>query len=267
MRIFSFGAGVQSTAVLVLASQGKVQYDHFLFSNVGEDSEHPDTLVYFEDIALPFAKEHGLDLREVRKYRKGEIETIRGRIFSTERSVPIPMFMNTGAPGNRACTMDFKIRVIDRWVRQNRNDIDRFTVGLGISIDEFQRARSRDPDEVYKGLWKELEYPLIDLRISRNDCQQIIANAGIPVPPPSACYFCPFHRNMEWHRLRQNKPALFWDAVKIENHMQAKRKELWDKDKVWMHRKLIPLDVAIPDQPFLFDLDNMDNCESGYCFT
>ena len=266
MRIFSYGGGVQSTAVLVLASQGKVEYDHFLFSNVGEDSEHPDTLEYFKDVALPYAQEHGIDLREVRKYRKGEIETIRGRIFSTARSVPIPMRMNTGAPGNRSCTKDFKIRVIDRWMRQNRNGHDKFTVGLGISTDEIHRARSREPEEVYKGLWKELEYPLIDLRLSRSNCQQLIADAGIPVPHPSACYFCPFHRDAEWHRLRQNEPDLFWDAVKIEKHMQDKRMSLWNKDAVWMHRKLIPLDKAIPDQPFLFDLDNMDNCESGYCF-
>lgn len=267
MRIFSYGGGVQSTAVLVLASQGKVQYDHFLFANVGEDSEHPDTLEYFRDVAMPFAEKHGLDLQEVRKYRKGEIETVRSRIFSTRKSVPLPMRLNSGAPGRRSCTLDFKIRVIDRWARDNRNGNNFFTVGLGISTDEIHRAKYRPPDEVYKGLIKELEYPLIDLRISRSDCQKIIATAGIEVPPPSACYFCPFHNDTEWHRLRQNKPDLFFDAVKIEKHLQDKRSRLCPKDAVWMHRKLIPLDRAIPDQPFLLDDDDLDNCESGYCFT
>jgi hypothetical protein len=54
MRAFSFGGGVQSVAVLVLGAQGKVQYDYYLFSNVGEDSEDPRTLEYFRNIALPF---------------------------------------------------------------------------------------------------------------------------------------------------------------------------------------------------------------------
>ena len=262
IRTFSYGGGVQSTAVLVLASQGKVQYDHFLFSNVGEDSEHPDTLDYFEDVALPFAEQHGLDLRMV-----GRNDTIRERIFSELRDVPIPVRMNTGAPGNRKCTELYKIKVVDRWVRQNRNGQNHFVVGLGISTDEIQRARTIESKEVYKGLFKKNEYPLIDMRLSRNDCRKLIIDAGLPQPPKSACYFCPFHNDQAWYEMRQKRPDLFFDAVEIEKKLQWKRKEYWDKDAVWMHRKLIPLDQAIPDQPFLFDLDNMDNCESGYCFT
>jgi hypothetical protein len=131
----------------------------------------------------------------------------------------------------------------------------------------MQRARSTEPNEVYKGLFKKIEYPLIDMRLSRNDCRQLIAEAGLPTPPKSACYFCPFHNDQAWYEMRQKRPDLFFDAVKIEQHLQDKRMKLWGKDKVWMHRKLVPLDQAIPDQPFLFDIDEMDNCESGYCFT
>lgn len=41
MRVFSFGGGVQSTAVLVLSAHGVLPYKQFIFSNVGDDSEHP----------------------------------------------------------------------------------------------------------------------------------------------------------------------------------------------------------------------------------
>jgi len=262
MRIFSYGGGVQSTAVLVLAAQGRVHYDHFLFANVGEDSENPDTLDYFKNVAMPFAEQHDIDLLQV-----GRDDTIRGRIFSELRDIPIPMRMNTGAPGNRKCTELFKIRVVDRWVNQNRNGHNHYVVGLGISTDEIQRARSIESKEVYKGLYKKNEYPLIDMRLSRNDCRQLVIDAGLPQPPKSSCYFCPFHNDQAWYEMRQKRPDLFFDAVKIEKHLQDKRMKLWGKDKVWMHRKLIPLDQAIPDQPFLFDMDEMDNCESGYCFT
>lgn len=269
MRVFSYGGGVQSTAVMVLASQGKVQYNHFLFSNVGEDSEHPDTLKYFRKYALPFAEDHGLDLLVVRKYKKGEIDTIRQRIMGEERNIPIPAYMNTGKPGNRYCTISFKIRVIDRWVRDNRSGASEFVVGLGISVDEWKRARSKEKVEVYKGLWKTLEYPLLDLRLSRKDCLKIIQDVGLPSPPKSSCYFCPFHTNLPWHELRQNRPDLFNDAVDIEKRLQEKRMALWGKDEVWLHRKLIPLEQAIPDQPFLINPEELDddNCESGYCFT
>jgi 3'-phosphoadenosine 5'-phosphosulfate sulfotransferase (PAPS reductase)/FAD synthetase len=46
IRVFSYGGGVQSTAALVLAAQGVIDYHTFLFANVGEDSENPDTLAY-----------------------------------------------------------------------------------------------------------------------------------------------------------------------------------------------------------------------------
>ncbi|WP_254897837.1 hypothetical protein [Kitasatospora sp. NA04385] len=35
IRSFSFGGGVQSTAALVLAAQGRIDYRTFLFANVG----------------------------------------------------------------------------------------------------------------------------------------------------------------------------------------------------------------------------------------
>ena len=45
MKVISYGGGVQSTAMLVLANQGAIDsVDAALFSNVGDDSEHPATL-------------------------------------------------------------------------------------------------------------------------------------------------------------------------------------------------------------------------------
>ena len=79
-RYFSFGGGVQSTAVLVLAAQGRVQYDAFLFSNVGNDSENPATIAYVENVAKPFAAAHGIELVELQKRRRtGEAVTLLGQ--------------------------------------------------------------------------------------------------------------------------------------------------------------------------------------------
>src|SRR5579859_7798032 len=119
LKVFSFGGGVQSTAALVLAAQGKIDYRTFLFANVGIDSENPDTLTYVHEIALPFARQHGIELIEVA--RPGE--TLYGRITGEEnRGYVIPAYTPTkkgrldGAPGKRVCTLDFKVRVIDGWL-------------------------------------------------------------------------------------------------------------------------------------------------------
>ncbi|MEU8804899.1 hypothetical protein AB0C35_45775, partial [Spirillospora sp. NPDC048819] len=59
IRAFSYGGGWQSTAALVLAAQGHIDFDRFLFANVGDDSEHPATLRYIREHAAPYAAAHG----------------------------------------------------------------------------------------------------------------------------------------------------------------------------------------------------------------
>src|SRR5947209_1941983 len=49
LKVFSFGGGVQSTAALVLAARGEIDYQTFLFANVGGDSENPETLRYVRE--------------------------------------------------------------------------------------------------------------------------------------------------------------------------------------------------------------------------
>jgi hypothetical protein len=41
LRTFSYGGGWQSTAALVLAAQGRLDYRVFVFANVRDDSEYP----------------------------------------------------------------------------------------------------------------------------------------------------------------------------------------------------------------------------------
>jgi hypothetical protein len=43
---FSYGGGIQSTAVLALSGRGVLGWRTFLFANTGDDSEDPKTLVY-----------------------------------------------------------------------------------------------------------------------------------------------------------------------------------------------------------------------------
>ena len=50
LKVISYGGGVQSTAMVVLAVQGRIDADVALFSNVGDDSEHPATLEYVRNV-------------------------------------------------------------------------------------------------------------------------------------------------------------------------------------------------------------------------
>jgi hypothetical protein len=171
--------------------------------------------------------------------------------------------MSNGAPGNRSCTIDFKIKVVDRWIAEHDGKGQDVYVGLGITIDEFHRAREDDWQAV-RGFRKLKVYPLIELGLSRNDCHEIIRVAGLPSPAPSSCYFCPFHTPTAWIRLRSSRPDLFNEAVSIERYINEKRGSVLKKDKVWLHPALIPLDQAVGHQ---MSFDELENCESGYCMT
>lgn len=259
LRVFSFGGGVQSVAALVLAAQGKVQYDAFLFANVGNDSENPDTIRYTEQISKPYAKRHGIDLIELERVKRdGTRITLYEHVMNGNRTIDIPVRMSNGAPGNRNCTGQFKIKVIAKWLREHGATVEQPAItGLGISTDESQRARANSgiPYQV-------LEYPLIELGLSRRDCMALITEAGLPTPPKSACFFCPYKKKVEWQEMRRTQPDLFDKAVAMEVRINEKRTEI-GKDRVYLHPSLYPLEQVVGIQQPLFE---DESCDSGYCF-
>lgn len=272
LRIVSFGCGVQSVALLVLAAQGRIDYPTFLFANVGADSENPATLRYLADVAKPFAEANGIELHELhriptRGISAGRVETLYGRLTRPgSRSIPIPIRMpRTGAPGRRSCTADFKVRPIGRWLREHgASQDDPATVAIGFSTDELHRCNRKraEPYEIP-------DFPLIDLGISRSGCQALIAQAGLPVPERSACWFCPFRRPATWAEARRDTPELFWRAVELERELNRRRDQL-GRDHVYLTRFGRPLDEAITEpQPNLFTptVDGPERCDEGYCWT
>ena len=275
LRVFSFGGGVQSTAVLCLAAQNKAQYDHFVFAHVGTDSENPDTLDYIERYAKPFCEAHGLSFVTVQKTVRGikDPVTLVGELRRAKKSVIIPVRMaGSGALGNRNCTTDFKIRVIDKFIKSTKTE--RAIVGLGISLDEFDRARDTNWHDVESvtaktprklGFWKRREYPLLDLRLNRASCLALITSMGLPVPPKSSCFFCPFHDKTTWIELKRKRPDLFAQAVEIEKVCNSKRVDI-GRDGVFLHPSLRPLTEAVGDQLPLWPDENEENCaDAGYC--
>ena len=71
--------------------------------------------------------------------------------------------------------------------------------------------------------WEIKEHPLIDLNMRRSDCVKVIQSAGLPVPPKSACYFCPFHRMTEWQRMKREEPELFKKSIELEKFINHRR--------------------------------------------
>jgi hypothetical protein len=265
LRSVSYGGGVQSTSLLVLAAEGKIDFPLFLFANVGDDSEDPLTLEYVRNVAMPYAADHGIELHELQRHRKdGSVETLWGRLTREgSRSLPIPVRMANGAPGTRSCTADFKIRVLSRWLRlHGATKDDPATVAVGISVDEMERASNRrlERNEV-------VVYPLLELGLRRSDCMRVIQVAGLPVPPKSSCFFCPLHHVQVFRDMRRERPELFGRAVQLERMLNERRDAL-GKDHVFLMRYGRPLDETVTaDIQQVFDFGDEGACDSGFCFT
>ena len=278
MKVFSFGGGVQSMAVLVLSAQGKLDYTDFLFSNVGDDSENPKTLEYVAKYAVPYAEQHGLRLIEMKRERRlpSQPQTLYQELYAEANYVPIPLYLNGGGPQRRSCTGKWKIQVVDKYVRRHygATKTNRIEIGVGISTDESHRMRTDDPERdpyTYK------TYPLIDLMMNRNACLQTIANAGIPIPPKSSCYFCPYKKTSEWIEMSRTEPDLFQKAVELEDMINVKlsRRTTIHSDRPTAYgylnktkRPLSELRDRASMQPKMEGLDEDPlACESGYCMT
>lgn len=263
IEVFSFGGGVQSNAALVLAANGKIKFDYFVFSNVGDDSEEPETLEYIKNISNPYAIAHGIPLVYLdNNYHVRP--TVYRNIMDANLTIPVPAYLNGGAPVHRVCTVDYKIRTVERWVRSM--GYNKMVTGLGISTDEITRASTSqwEKGEIVK--LRKRVYPLIDLHISRNDCIEIIRGARLPVPPKSSCWFCPYKTVQDWKNMMQNDPERFNKAIEIEDTLNERGKRIHERTgkqySFTICRNKRPLRELAQQIP-LFEFD--DNCESGYC--
>lgn len=263
MKAISYGGGVQSTAMIVLATQGKIQADVALFANTGDDSENPETLTFVRNIMMPWSAERGVPVIELQRNvgREGNATLYQRLVSQENKNIHIPIgFENRKGKGNRKCTIEHKVQVIYSWLRERgARKRNQATVYVGISFDEIERLRDSSMVTYIK-----TEYPLVDMRLTRSHCMKIIEDAGLPVPPKSSCYFCPFHTAAQWKKMKRDKPELFQKAVELEEIINWKR-EKNGQDRVYLSPALIPLNQIEEAQQMLFSEELF--CDTGHCMT
>lgn len=264
MQVISFGGGVQSTALLVLACQGVIPHRIGVFANVGSDAEDPATIDYIRDHAMPYAQAHDFQLFETqrRHHRTGEPRSLLTDLEGDNRSIIIPVRMANGSPGNRRCTADYKLRVVARWLRDHGATAEQpAEVAVGISTDEWERANSARAEA-----WERKVYPLLELGHSRRACESIIADVGLPIPPKSSCWFCPFRSPADFRHMAVERPELFKKVVALEDRLNEKRAAM-GKDDVYFTRFGRPIheviDAALRQGTLAFD--GFDDDEGWRC--
>jgi len=284
-RLFSAGWGTQSTAALVLQAQRKITpYDAFVWANVGDDSEHPETIDYYHNHIVPFASKHGIPLIERQKIYKGKPITLYRFVHDVTNTMPLPLYFSEGGKANRKCTVDFKVEVVNRYFKQEVKKTH-VEMGIGFSRDEAHRIYKKYPgwhDHNYSrqkngqwkrskklGFWRLYEFPLTQLMLTKADCIKLVMDAGLPEPPPSLCWWCPFQGRKRLLDKKKHRPMMFAEMIHMEDMLNNRYQTLNHNPKkskrVGFHPDRIPL-RDMPEQYELWhEYEDQDGCDLGIC--
>ncbi len=217
IHVISLGAGVQSSTMALMAAHGEItpMPTCAIFADTGDEPESVYKWLDWLESALPFP---------VVRVKAGVLSEASTRVRTAKvsgnkyLSPGIPAFFDTNGKkgiGARQCTRTFKIDVINREIRRQRAKNQHVICWIGISRDEAIRMKpSRKP---YIGN----TWPLIDKKMTRQDCLDWMQARGYPRPPRSACVYCPYHSDAEWLRLQTDEPDEFRRAVAFEKRYMA----------------------------------------------
>ena len=250
LRVLSLGAGVQSSTLVEMMVAGELPWvDAIIFADTGDDSKL--TLRHLDYLEARVRQYTNGQVAVHRVGRGGRLsDRIRNRaagrgVINNDRFVSAPFYTGggpgkRGGQGKRQCTREFKIEPIEKKQRELLGYKPRqvipagsIEVWIGFSTDEVFRAGAAF------SRWAVHRFPLLELRMSRVDCERWLEARGLPVPPKSACVFCPYRSNAEWRWLRDNDPQGWADAVELDRLI---RNTPAMREQEFLHRDRVPLD-------------------------
>jgi hypothetical protein len=244
---------VQSTTVLLLACEGLIpMFDAALFADTGWE---PRAVYDQLDRVRRIAAQASIPVRTV---SAGHIR--RDAVDASRRFVTIPLHVRNpdGSKGmaRRQCTGEYKIKPLKAAAREllgypHPTRVPRGVhaeQAIGISLDEIHRAKDSDVRYLRNA------FPLLDLRMTRQDCLDYLAEHGFGDTVKSACVGCPYSGNARLRWIRDTDPDAWVDLVSFDREIRhgspraiADGKPL--RGQFFVHRSLQPLDQVDLDPP------------------
>lgn len=263
MIFLSFGAGVQSSVMLMRAIAGDIERpDHVIWADTGFE---PRAVYKHVDWAEKQCVKHGLPFHRVKAkldLREG-FETFESGEKKHWNERP-PLWQVGGGPIARQCTRGVKIDPIRKahirllGYKTARGIPDGSgVVQIGISTDESRRA------EPSQDAWFDRDYPLIDpLKMSRNDCRSWWQEHYPHVPlPSSSCTICPYKTPRMWREMRDSRPDDWAEAVEYDARIRAAYETRTGKS-LYLSNQCVPLSEMTEQQGSL-DLEDAIYCAGG----
>lgn len=200
-----------------------IRPDLILFADTG--AEKPETYDYIA-IMNAWLASVGFPSITIVRYRptRAPYSTLEGKCLNNE-TLPSLAF------GQHSCSLVFKVvpqnKFVEAWLPARYAWANGQRVRKAIGYDNGEqdcrrrekadravakKAEQGDADALRYSYW----YPLQEWGIDRIECLRLIANAGLPLPMKSACFFCPASKKSEVIWLRDHHPILFHRALAIE---------------------------------------------------
>ncbi|MBO8180293.1 MAG: hypothetical protein H0Z19_07415 [Archaeoglobus sp.] len=191
--ILSYGGGVDSTALLLYLLDKDMPLDAVVHAIM---PDLPETHEYIAFIDRWLWKNYGMEVTYLIPHAEGTtslLEYVLKKKFAPSKAW-------------RWCTDKFKVRPITKWVKEHYgNDAVEY---IAINADEKRRVKwERNKYGI------RLKYPLVEAGIGRSEAKLIIKKHGLPVPPKSGCYICPF-RNKTRLMAAKRYPCI-WAQIKM----------------------------------------------------
>lgn len=225
----SFGGGVNSVALMLWLIEHDIEFES-VFADHGGD--YPETYKYVD---MLMAKGYEITRLKAKTNVHGEPRNLYDASYE---------YRFTPGGFNRWCSKAYKVKPITNYVQKP------CFLFLGIAAEEAHRAKRNKEYEF--GIVR--DYPLIEHNINRQGCIEIIKRHGLPVPPKSGCFFCPFQKASEIRELYHRCDDLFDKALELEKRNIERNKEKQRPQSGYLHISNRPLEVvAMTDQIELFD--------------
>jgi hypothetical protein len=270
-NVISYGAGTQSTALILMALNGEYNLprpDFAVFSDTGGE---PKFILEYFDYFQKYCKEkYDFDIYKtskkgvllVEKITSEQLKSRKGNFYTSS----VPPFFTLNPDGTRGmlmrqCTGDYKTHPTNSFIKSKVNKGDKINLWLEISFDERSRMR------ISTVKWRINKYPLVDNFINRKMAIDYVRTLNIEMPQRSSCFFCPFHSDRYWKWLRDNHRDEFINAVELERKVQSlQNTNSILKSVPFLHRSCISLDKIDFDSDTQLDMfpELIDECE-GYC--
>ena len=243
VTILSFGAGQDSTAILLLLIYNKEFRAKYapgrlvvVFSETSD--EHVHTQIHLAEIRV-LCRKHNIEFHHLtpndQNYTWVDAKGKTWHGFHSQAWLSLVHQYNANssigsAAFGKTCTDNLKIQPIYRFVEwwiskefkiasgagkkamvEYAKTYGRVNVLIGFSAGE--ETRVAPPDSGHPWMQKSVKrvYPLIDLSLTRQMCQEYIRSVGHVVPYPSNCQRCYFMSKQELLWMFRNIPEVFWE--------------------------------------------------------